>query len=197
MRPMTMIQKTAIAAALLFGACQSGPIQAAPETPPAEAAQGTTDDHADHTNESDLAATADHVHDDNIENILTEGEYDEADLVPQPGASVGDIAICPVSGEAFTVTIDSPFFEHDGGTYYFCCPSCVRPFQRDPAAHLGGGSDMQVVTAAGTAFDPAVEKSQVPEGSWICDMGTVHYAQTEQGNGTCPRCNMRLVEHTH
>lgn len=51
------------------------------------------------------------------------------------------------------------------------------------------------VAADGTEFDPPVEKEQIPEGAWICDMGTVHYAQKEEGDATCPLCNMDLVAH--
>lgn len=51
------------------------------------------------------------------------------------------------------------------------------------------------VSVEGTPFEPAVEKAQIPEGSWICDMGTVHYARSEQGDGTCPLCNMKLVQY--
>ena len=53
--------------------------------------------------------------------------------------------------------------------------------------------EMVEVAADGTEFDPPVEKEQIPEGAWICDMGTVHYAQMEEGDGTCPLCNMDLV----
>ena len=50
--------------------------------------------------------------------------------------------------------------------------------------------------AEGTRFDPAVEASSLPEGAWICDMGTVHYARSVQGDGECPICHMRLVQRT-
>jgi rubrerythrin len=48
------------------------------------------------------------------------------------------------------------------------------------------------VTAEGTKFDPAVEKAAIPEGAWYCDMGTVHYARSEKGDGKCPLCKMDL-----
>jgi rubrerythrin len=51
------------------------------------------------------------------------------------------------------------------------------------------------VAEDGTEFDPPVEKEQIPEGAWICDMGTVHYAQMSEGDGTCPLCGMDLVRH--
>ena len=50
------------------------------------------------------------------------------------------------------------------------------------------------LTKEGTKFDPAVEKSQIPEGGWFCDMGTAHYARSEKGDGKCPVCNMMLKQ---
>lgn len=57
-----------------------------------------------------------------------------------------------------------------------------------------GEAELVEVAAAGSRFDPAVEKAQIPPGSWICDMGTVHYARPDAGDGKCPICNMNLVE---
>lgn len=54
-----------------------------------------------------------------------------------PGeASVGDTTKCPVSGEEFVVAADSPKVEHDGKTYYFCCASCMKKFEANPAKFL-------------------------------------------------------------
>jgi hypothetical protein len=49
------------------------------------------------------------------------------------------------------------------------------------------------VAADGTEFDPPVQPEQIPEGAWYCDMGTVHYARLERGDGKCARCGMNLV----
>lgn len=54
------------------------------------------------------------------------------------------------------------------------------------------------VAAAGTRFDPSVNVSQIPDGSWMCDMnGQVHFASQAQGDGTCPVCSMTLVHKGH
>lgn len=54
-----------------------------------------------------------------------------------PGAAqVGDKSVCLVSGEDFTVTASSPKVEHEGKTYYFCCPGCAKKFQADPKKFL-------------------------------------------------------------
>ena len=50
---------------------------------------------------------------------------------------------------------------------------------------------MVEVAAEGTEFDPPVEVSQLPDGVWYCDMGTVHYASLQPGE--CPLCGMDLV----
>jgi rubrerythrin len=54
------------------------------------------------------------------------------------------------------------------------------------------------VPAEGKEFDPAVEKSRIPDGTWICDMGTVHWAAQEKPeDGKCPICGMQLTKHEH
>lgn len=49
------------------------------------------------------------------------------------------------------------------------------------------------VPAEGVPFEPAIQKSQLPDGVYYCDMGTVHYARGEQGDNKCPLCNMMLT----
>jgi Cu+-exporting ATPase len=58
-----------------------------------------------------------------------------------PGtAKIGDKTTCPVSGEEFVVTADSPKAEHEGKTYYFCCPGCDKKFKADPKKFLKTGT---------------------------------------------------------
>lgn len=54
--------------------------------------------------------------------------------------------------------------------------------------------EMVEVSDEGVEFDPAVEKEQIPEGAWYCDMGTVHWAQMEEGDATCELCSMKLKQ---
>ncbi len=49
------------------------------------------------------------------------------------------------------------------------------------------------VSAEGNEFDPPVQVAQLPSDVWYCDMGTVHYARAEEGDGVCPLCEMKLV----
>lgn len=55
-----------------------------------------------------------------------------------PGeAKVGDKTKCPISGEDFTVSENSPKAEHNGKTYYFCCPGCEKKFKENPQKYTG------------------------------------------------------------
>lgn len=67
---------------------------------------------------------------------------EQGPLVPIGEARIGDRSTCPVSGEEFVVSESSPTVEHEGRTYYFCCPGCAQRFQANPAQFLqqeGGG----------------------------------------------------------
>ena len=59
-----------------------------------------------------------------------------ATIVPPGEATIGDTSTCPVSGETFVVTAESPHVEHEGRTYYFCCPGCDARFQANPQQFL-------------------------------------------------------------
>jgi hypothetical protein len=61
---------------------------------------------------------------------------------------------------------------------------------KTPAEPASGKAE---VTKEGSKFDPPIAKDQVPEGAYYCDMGTVHYARMEEGDGKCPLCGMALV----
>ncbi len=39
---------------------------------------------------------------------------------------------------------------------------------------------------------PPIEKSEVKDGHWYCDMGTVHYSRPDEGDAKCPLCGMKL-----
>ena len=48
------------------------------------------------------------------------------------------------------------------------------------------------VEADGTTFDPPVRVEQLPSDVWYCDLGTVHYARRNRGDGLCDVCGMEL-----
>jgi hypothetical protein len=64
----------------------------------------------------------------------------------------------------------------------------------EPVAEEGAVLPPVEVSAEGTEFEPPVQVAQLPDGVWYCDMGTVHYARAEAGDGTCPKCGMKLVQ---
>ena len=49
-------------------------------------------------------------------------------------------AIDPVCGMTVTVDDSSQSYEHDGVTYYFCCPGCRAAFEKDSASYLAQGA---------------------------------------------------------
>ena len=53
------------------------------------------------------------------------------------------------------------------------------------------------VTKEGGKIDPPVKPSAIPDGAWMCKMGTVHYASLDKGDGKCPICGMNLTEQTN
>ncbi len=54
-------------------------------------------------------------------------------IVRQPTQSeVGKAATCPVMNSKFEVTQSTPVIDYKGKSYYFCCPSCIEDFKKDP-----------------------------------------------------------------
>jgi len=79
--------------------------------------------------------------------------------------------------------------------------SCSKPKEQgEKAISAGSVSDPAVksaqveVPAEGKKFAPPVRVEQLPAGAWYCDMGTVHWAQMNEGNHTCPLCKMDLKQ---
>ena len=50
--------------------------------------------------------------------------------------AVGTKAVCPVTGEAFTVSKETQFSHYKGKYYAFCCPGCKPQFDKDPEKYL-------------------------------------------------------------
>lgn len=103
-----------------------------------------------------------------------------ADKAPQAPAAAE-----PDKGGAAKVAEEPAAEDHTGHAH------AAEPAAAAPAA---AGDAPVEVTAAGTNFNPAVEKARIPAGAWFCDMGTVHYARSEAGDGTCPLCKMKLQQ---
>jgi hypothetical protein len=58
------------------------------------------------------------------------------DAHAQPGAKVGDLAYCPVSGATFRVREESAHRAVDGKVLYFCCEACATYFSSHQAEVL-------------------------------------------------------------
>ncbi len=88
-------------------------------------------------------------------------------------AEVGRAAVCPVTGEKFKVTPETGSASYKGKIYYFCCPSCDKPFLENPEKYVGKKK-------------PAAAHAKI----YMCPMGDY------QGDkpGKCPKCGMDLVE---
>ncbi len=69
-------------------------------------------------------------------------------LVANGDAHVGDRTNCPVSGEEFVVTASSPTVEHEGKTYYMCCPGCSARFRANPQQYITAMAQRASGTAA-------------------------------------------------
>ncbi|MBX7191425.1 MAG: YHS domain-containing protein [Sandaracinaceae bacterium] len=64
------------------------------------------------------------------------GEATSAQVVAPGEATIGDTTTCPVSGDQFVVTADSPHVEYQGRTYYFCCQHCPARFEANPEQYV-------------------------------------------------------------
>jgi copper chaperone CopZ len=51
--------------------------------------------------------------------------------VVQPGAKVGDLTYCPVSGAVFRIKESSQRIDVHGNTLYLCCEACARYFAQN------------------------------------------------------------------
>ena len=69
-------------------------------------------------------------------NPNANGSASTQPLVAAGVAKIGDRTKCPVSGEEFVVTADSPHAEYNGKTYYFCCPHCPEQFTANPQKYV-------------------------------------------------------------
>ncbi len=74
--------------------------------------------------------------------------------------------------------------QHNGQTYYFCCPNCASKFEAAPERYLGKES------SSAEAHPP---QAPAPGTMWICPMDP----EVRQDHpGSCPRCGMALEPET-
>ena len=53
-----------------------------------------------------------------------------------PYSTLGNKVICPVTGREFNITEESEKSVYQDKVYFFCCPGCKDPFEKDPGKYL-------------------------------------------------------------
>jgi Cu+-exporting ATPase len=89
-------------------------------------------------------------------------------------------ALDPVCGMTVDPATAPASTVHDGHTYYFCCPHCLRQFQADPARYLA---------AKPAAPTPVAEPPRGTKAEYFCPMDPDVISDRA---GSCPRCGMAL-----
>ncbi len=56
-------------------------------------------------------------------------EGPSANVIAQPGVSIGQRTYCPVSGAVFEVTEEHPHVDVEGQRLWFCCGGCAEYFE--------------------------------------------------------------------
>ena len=119
---------------------------------------------------------------------------------------IGKEAVCPVTGEKFTVSTETVSVSYKGKAYYFCCPGCDKSFKANPEKYAG-----KKPAAAGKIYAcpmgdyqgdkpgkcpkcgmDLVEKQAPQAKTYICPMGCAGSESDKPGK--CPKCGMNLVE---
>ncbi len=117
------------------------------------------------------------------------------------GARVGDRIVIEEGLEAGDEVVTNGAFRLDASLQIRGGPTMMGTGTDAAAvdghgAHAGHGNGEPLpkveVTVEGGEFAPPVQAEQLPGDVWYCDMGTVHYARGEEGDGTCPLCKMAL-----
>ncbi|MDI6756592.1 MAG: TRASH domain-containing protein [Endomicrobiia bacterium] len=51
-------------------------------------------------------------------------------------SAYGRIVSCPVTGEKFKISKNTPAAKYKNKVYYLCCPACVEPFKKNPDKYI-------------------------------------------------------------
>ncbi len=63
-------------------------------------------------------------------------KHSAKDVVAQPGAKVGKLTQCPVSGVVFAVDADRPHLRIANADYVTCCDKCAQKLKANPKRYL-------------------------------------------------------------
>lgn len=96
---------------------------------------------------------------------------------------IGRQAICPVTGDEFTIHDQTPVVRYREGVYYMCCPGCDTEFMKDPEKYLMNmrQNDPEQETETRNASEIQY---------WTC---TMHPEVKSDEQGNCPICGMNLT----
>lgn len=98
----------------------------------------------------------------------------------RPSADIiGQEVVCPVMGNKFKITENTPVIEYNGEKYYFCCSGCDKDFAKDPDKYIKNLEQT-----------PQSENKNKEIIYWTCSM---HPEVKADENGKCPICSMALT----
>jgi YHS domain-containing protein len=70
------------------------------------------------------------------EKVYKETGIEVRGLLPMHPDALGNKIACPVMGTLFNIKEKSERSEYHGKAYYFCCPGCKAPFEKNPEKYL-------------------------------------------------------------
>ncbi len=59
--------------------------------------------------------------------------------------NIGNLFICPVSGEKIEINKDTPRLKYNDKTYYFCCTKCLEQFKKETDKYLKGSDENSLI----------------------------------------------------
>ena len=96
---------------------------------------------------------------------------------------IGKQAVCPVTGDEFTIHDQTPVVKYREGVYYMCCPGCDTEFMKDPEKYI-----MNMQQKDESAETETHDESEILY--WTC---TMHPEVKSDEDGNCPICGMNLT----
>lgn len=59
--------------------------------------------------------------------------------------NIGNLFICPVSGEKREIAKDTPRLKYNDKTYYFCCTNCLEKFRKETDKYIKGNDENSLI----------------------------------------------------
>ena len=98
--------------------------------------------------------------------------------------TASNTAVDPVCGMTVDPKTAPAQTTHDGKSYYFCCPHCLKKFETNPQSYLAGKREPMSLGFGVSPPPPAGTKRQ-----YICPMDPEVVSDKP---GACPKCGMAL-----